>query len=601
MKRPQIRTPHSAIRNLLVALGSILVMLTTLLGLERSDAAGTGAASPSSALPANWIKGANMIGYSPDPYKIANQRDAIASWKATGANAIAYAPRWFMDAPTSTTLAPDPNLGSPSDESLIAAIDEAHRQGLRVMLRPYLDVKDGSWRAYITPSNVGAWFASYTAFINHYLDIAKARNVEEFTLGVELINMTNSKYDSYWLAIISGARARYPGILTYSANWGKNAPVEYAEITWWGKLDYIGISAYFPLYEWDNPSLDQLVAGWSSYTDHWGDTYHWIDTVKAVHDRFNKDVVFTEIGFGSYVNSPARWDQPEKTNAINLGVQERAVEATMQVWSNIPWFRGIYWWHWEPYVGGGGQNDPSDALNNKPAVQVLTRWYAGSSQPPTQPTPSGGQPRPAPQVGQAGVNNPAFERVASPGPDTATRTYFQATGHTLQGPFYEYWKSHGGLWLFGYPLSEEYQEVSATDGKVYTVQYFERQRFEYHPEFKGTQNEVLLGLLGTYMVGGRTDGAFARAATLPSSSTRRYFEPTGHNLSGTFLTYWNRYGGLPIFGYPLSEEFQEVSATDGKTYTVQYFERARFELHPEYAGTPNEVLLGLLGRWYSGR
>ena len=75
----------------------------------------------------------------------------------------------------------------------------------------YLDVKDGSWRADITPSNVVAWFASYTAFVDHYLDIAKAHSVEEFTLGVELINMTQPKYDSNWSAIIADARARFPG------------------------------------------------------------------------------------------------------------------------------------------------------------------------------------------------------------------------------------------------------------------------------------------------------------------------------------------------------------------------------------------------------
>jgi len=143
--------------------------------------------------------------------------------------------------------------------------------------------------------------------------------------------------------------------------------------------------------------------------------------------------------------------------------------------------------------------------------------------------------------------------------------------------------------------------VSPTDGKSYTVQYFERQRFELHPEFAGTPNEVLLGLLGTTMVTGRTDAAFGRIAAFPSSPTRVYFDATGHSLGGTFLTYWNQYGGLPIFGYPLSEEFQETSTTDGKTCTVQYFERARFELHPEFAGTPNEVLLGLLGHWYTGR
>ena len=72
-------------------------------------------------------------------------------------------------------MAPVPDAGSPSDELVMAAIREAHRLGLRVMLRPYIDVKDGSWRADITPSDVNAWFANYTAFINHYLDIAKRR------------------------------------------------------------------------------------------------------------------------------------------------------------------------------------------------------------------------------------------------------------------------------------------------------------------------------------------------------------------------------------------------------------------------------------------
>src|SRR3954451_2132854 len=186
-------------RKVPVVLGSSLLMLALLLGLMAGGIRGAGAAS-ASAVPANWIKGVNMVGYAADPYKIANQREAIASWKATGANSIAFAPRWIMEAPTSNTIAPDPSLGSPSDESVIAAIDEAHRQGVRGMLPPYLDVRDGSWRAYITPTNVGAWFASYTAFMDRSLDIGKSHGVEEFTLGVEMLNMTEPQYDSNWLA-----------------------------------------------------------------------------------------------------------------------------------------------------------------------------------------------------------------------------------------------------------------------------------------------------------------------------------------------------------------------------------------------------------------
>jgi hypothetical protein len=70
---------------------------------------------------------------------------------------------------------------------------------------------------------------------------------------------------------------------------------------------------------------------------------------------------------------------------------------------------------------------------------------------------------------------------------------------------------------------------------------------------------------------------------------------TQHTLRDTFLNYWQRNGGLPVFGFPLTEQFVEINQADGKPYLVQYFERNRFELHPEHAGTRYEVLLGLLG------
>jgi hypothetical protein len=81
------------------------------------------------------------------------------------------------------------------------------------------------------------------------------------------------------------------------------------------------------------------------------------------------------------------------------------------------------------------------------------------------------------------------------------------------------------------------------------------------------------------------------AARLPGAA---YFDETGHNLGGRFLEYWQQNGGLAVFGFPLSEEFEEVLG-DGKTYRVQYFERARFEAHPENQ-PPYDVLLGQFGR-----
>ncbi|MGI8586379.1 MAG: S8 family serine peptidase [Chloroflexia bacterium] len=178
----------------------------------------------------------------------------------------------------------------------------------------------------------------------------------------------------------------------------------------------------------------------------------------------------------------------------------------------------------------------------------------------------------------------AFAPVGDPA--RAGVIYFPRVQHSLSGIFLNYWQSHGGLPIFGYPISEEFAEVSTTDGLPYNVQYFQRNRFEYHPEKAGTPYEVLLGLLGRDVTSGRSfDTAFVQV----SDATHLYFPLTGHLLGGSFLVYWQAHGGLPIFGYPISEEFQENG------YTVQYFERNRFEYHPENAGTPNDVLLGLLG------
>jgi hypothetical protein len=171
-----------------------------------------------------------------------------------------------------------------------------------------------------------------------------------------------------------------------------------------------------------------------------------------------------------------------------------------------------------------------------------------------------------------------------PGPNSR---YFPQTGHTVSGVFLRYWEANGGLARFGLPRTAVFIQGG------YQVQYFERARFEHHPEYKGTPNEIQLGLLGELLV----DNVTALAATrpIPNTATSRFFPETGHNLSGGFKHYWEKNGGLSIFGLPITEEFRERNPADGKTYTVQYFERARFEYHPEHKGTPFEVELGLLG------
>ena len=189
---------------------------------------------------------------------------------------------------------------------------------------------------------------------------------------------------------------------------------------------------------------------------------------------------------------------------------------------------------------------------------------------------------PLPAMAPAGPPSVALD----PARDAASPTGFGPSAR-----FRAYWATHGGLAVNGYAISPERQEVSPTDGKPYVVQWFERARFEWHPE-NSDPFRVLLGQLGRQVTAGRT---FATVPVFASTADRRYFPETGHSLSGRFLAYWQATGGLAQHGFPISEPFTATSPSDGKSYLVQYFERARFEWHPENQA-PYDVLLGLLGR-----
>jgi hypothetical protein len=175
---------------------------------------------------------------------------------------------------------------------------------------------------------------------------------------------------------------------------------------------------------------------------------------------------------------------------------------------------------------------------------------------------------------------------------------FAATGTTLAEPFRAYWTAQGGLAALGYPLAPPSEEGD------YLVQYTERARLEWHPENRGTAYEVLLARLGEWLrpeqgavadgrvAGGDTAAALAAVGWPPDGASRR-FAATGQTVAGPFLAVWQG-GGLDRFGYPLTPARLERGA-DGNRYVVQWFERTRFEWHPENRGTPYEVLLARLG------
>lgn len=180
----------------------------------------------------------------------------------------------------------------------------------------------------------------------------------------------------------------------------------------------------------------------------------------------------------------------------------------------------------------------------------------------------------------------------------------------LEGKFLSYWKTNGGLPVFGYPITGANNEVNRDTGATYLTQWLERNRMEVHPENAGTPYDVLLGLLGKDRLRqlGRDPNTEAREAGPKDGCL--WFEQTGHNVCNQgnnrgFKAYWQQNGlkipgldtygqSLQLFGLPLTEPKMETNSS-GDTVLTQWFERARFEWHPN---NPDEykVLLGLLGK-----
>jgi Cu-Zn family superoxide dismutase len=178
---------------------------------------------------------------------------------------------------------------------------------------------------------------------------------------------------------------------------------------------------------------------------------------------------------------------------------------------------------------------------------------------------------------------------------------FTETSYCISGRIREFWEQNGGLAVFGLPIGPQQEET--IEGNPLQVQWFERARLELHPE-NARPYDVLLGRLGADRLAQQARDWF----TFPKSEAQedcRYFPETGHNVCGAILTAWRANGlefdgrsgkseaeNLALFGLPLSD--QQPETIEGKEYTVQWFERARFELHPENQ-PPYDVLLGRLG------
>ena len=301
---------------------------------------------------------------------------SLANLASTGANWIGLIVTGHQDTITSTTIIT--TTATPTDADLTHVITEAHGRGLKVMLKPHVDLlhDEDHWRGQIgeeftSEAEWAAWFASYQSFVEHYAGLAQTYGADQFCVGTEL-SATVHRADE-WRGVIEGVRDSYSGPITYAANHGS----EETRITWWDAVDYIGVDAYYSLTDKNDPTLTELNAAWTPH----------VATLASLAFTWDKPILFTEIGYRSQDGTnrqPWAW---AAEGAIDLQEQADAYQAAFESVYDQPWFAGMFWWSWgtDPFEGGPCDDDYTP--HDKPAEDVLRAWYGAPPRPTPTPPP----------------------------------------------------------------------------------------------------------------------------------------------------------------------------------------------------------------------
>jgi hypothetical protein len=317
-------------------------------------------------------KGVNYTSYTPAELAGATSDATLQFLAQQGVNSIGIVVTWYMSDTQSTDIAPWPGRGGRtiSDGALSHTINTAHRLGLRVMLKPHVDLKVATSRTDLA-NLAPAWYTSYRAFITHYAALAKTYNVELFCLGTEL-DGTVPGHEADWAGIVQAVRAAYPGAITYAGNWPS-----YPAITFWNDLDYIGIDAYYPVTDKPNPTADELTAGWQQIAN--GIKY-WRE-----NNKLDQPVLLTELGYRSAAGSNLQFSAPATTQAAPEQ-QAAALQAALTVLPQQPWFRGLYYWNYLPDLQAADAT--GYLLHGKTGETTLFGGFAAWPRTPGTPGPS---------------------------------------------------------------------------------------------------------------------------------------------------------------------------------------------------------------------
>ena len=279
---------------------------------------------------------------------------------------IALVPYGFTrSGATSVQFGSDQQWWGERAEGVTECVKRAHTAGVKVMIKPQVYMHN-DWVGdmdFEGEKEWKEWEDSYRKYIMTFAKIAADQNVEMFCVGTEY-KIAAQKREAFWRSLISEIRTFYKGEITYSSNWDG-----YEAIPFWDALDYIGLSAYFPLTDDKTPDVDDLIKKWQDTKKK----------LKKMSRREGKPILFTEYGYMSIDKCAWRAWELEKERSelpINEQAQANALEALYSVFWNEPWWAGGFMWKWFPNgMGHEGYFDKDYTPQGKIAAKTVAKWY----------------------------------------------------------------------------------------------------------------------------------------------------------------------------------------------------------------------------------
>jgi glycosyl hydrolase family 113/hemolysin type calcium-binding protein len=291
-----------------------------------------------------------------------------------GSNSVELTDRIWTQTGTSNVVIADPNK-SESDASLLAGFKSAEAAGLSVVFRAAVSPLDGTATSSMAPTDVAAFFSSYTAEIVHLATIAQEGGVTTFAIGNEMSSLSGPQYESYWTDLISQVRQVYHGQLTYSA-----ATDEASHVSFWGQLDTIGVNTYPPLTSSETPTVQDLVNAWNQvpFNPYYAAAFNYqspVDFLHSLAEQYGKPVLMTEVGYLSVDGTAINPGSPSSTTP-DPAAQADAYNAFFQVWSaeGGSWLQGVELWQWDL---DNVFNSTGYSVMGKPAEAIVSQYFHG--------------------------------------------------------------------------------------------------------------------------------------------------------------------------------------------------------------------------------